>query len=695
MENDYPLTYSSPVITAPSGGPLPGITPTRRTLDNRFPQLAFTIRTAGRPYYEVLLTTNAALFDPTRAAERNANNFYPARSDERRLQPALGGSAVFIAPQSTLYAFAAATPRPSAIFYTVVTYADAAGNQPAFPLPADELARHAPSVLLAADFRAETLSTILGTPVAKLRHYQPGVIPNPMSAPPVEERTNTVQDGYEHYHESSPQAAQSIAYDDGYQTPYNDGYEAYAAGAHHEADLMPPTTSSAYAGDYPGHPFYAEPQESHFPWGASEPAALQDTEEPRGGDDTDEGGEYGYDDGYGDMPTGDSDSGRGRANGHHHPHAETTPPASRAVPVGNGHDRNGPGTAQMTHGAFRANGGAYADEAEDYSYGQAFALDEAGDSFEPEIPYEPLSAELGQGAAAPAPPLTIDMQRAIIARIGRFESGAQGYSAMNRDGEFRGLFGHDHSAYNRWHVGLSYGLIQFTQDSGTLGKLLTAMRDRDAARFDAIFGPHAAELLRVTNALGPSSAEVPGGRSVRVQPVGGADLWEEPWVARFAEAGRHVPFQAAQNEMAATLYIAPVLPFASWFGLNTDRALTIVADRSVQLGPGGARRWIAGAIGPIQTVAQRQQALAALGHADLRAFQQATRGLGHDGDWGPQTHAALVGALRGLGAASPIAIPTLNQMLDTLVRRSATEPWGHRVRTLRTSTEFTDIAYSF
>jgi hypothetical protein len=283
----------------------------------------------------------------------------------------------------------------------------------------------------------------------------------------------------------------------------------------------------------------------------------------------------------------------------------------------------------------------------------------------------------------------------MIERIGRFESGRDGFSAMNRDGEFRGLFGHDHDAYKRYHIGLSYGIIQFTQDSGNLGRLLTMMRVRDQARFKAIFGPDADALIRITTAAGSSSAHSTDGRSVRVQPVGGADLWEEPWISRFSEAGKHIPFQAAQNELAAQLYITPMLPFARWLGLTTDRALTIVVDRAVQMGVGGARGWIIRVVGPIQTAAQRQQALTALGHADLRSFQRATSGLTDDGDWGPQSHAAMVAALRRLGAASPIEIPTREQMLAAMLRQSASQKWGHRVKTLHDATDFSDTGFNF
>lgn len=274
----------------------------------------------------------------------------------------------------------------------------------------------------------------------------------------------------------------------------------------------------------------------------------------------------------------------------------------------------------------------------------------------------------------------------VIERIAEFESSRDRYSAINADGEFEGRF-RNHPAAGRYHVGLSFGVVQFTQDSGTLGQLLAHMRDRDRAAFDRIFGPSADELVRVTTAAGPGSADVPGGRSVRVQPVGGADLWREPWVSRFREAGRHAPFQAVQNQTAATLFLDPMLRFCDWFGLTSERALTIAVDRAVNMGLGGGRRWVAGAVGPVKSAAQRQQALAALGYADLLAFQNATDGLPKDNDWGPLSHAALTAALRGLGSRSPVAVPTLDQMLDAMVAAAHGQAWAHRVERLRTQAD--------
>ena len=294
----------------------------------------------------------------------------------------------------------------------------------------------------------------------------------------------------------------------------------------------------------------------------------------------------------------------------------------------------------------------------------------------------PVGATIDEGGGAR--PITVDDKMRIIDHIAPFESGGD-YGAINPDGEFAGRFGTNHPAYQRYHVGLSYGVIQFTQDSGTLGQLLSMMRDRDAATFAQTFGPDADRLIDVTTATGPASSQSPDGRSARVQPVAGADLWVEPWVSRFRAAGAIEAFKAAQRELAARAYLDPMLRFAGWMGLDTERALTIAVDRAIQMGVHGACRWISEAVGPLSAPATRQQALAALGYPDLRSFQASVAGLDADGEWGPNTHAAMVGALRALGSASPVPIPTTDQMVETLARRAASESWHARVDTLRSA----------
>src|SRR3954449_9449323 len=84
VTNTYSLDAAAAQPTAappPQAGPPPVIVASRRRLDNRFPVLGFTIRTFGRPYFEVLLATDSSLFDPANASKRTTANFYASRQD--------------------------------------------------------------------------------------------------------------------------------------------------------------------------------------------------------------------------------------------------------------------------------------------------------------------------------------------------------------------------------------------------------------------------------------------------------------------------------------------------------------------------------------------------------------------------------------------------------------------------------------
>jgi hypothetical protein len=621
-------TRTTPTAWTPDAATVPRIVANRRQLDNRFPVLAFTIQTGGRPFYEVLLATDPSLFDPANAEKRSAATFYTSRQDGG-LSRAAGSEAVYIVPAAVLRAFAEAQPRPSAIHYTVATYGGAEGADPVLAERPEVLAKSAPFVSLAGGFTGHTLAAVLGIRSEKLVRYRGAaaleepVAPEAPALPitPEQDRGAEIpQDGFEVLNQQPettqpaqpppPQVAVSEPPPPSAEIPpdqYLDGFEA-AAGVLPNVD-----------------------QEVWHASSRAEPAALEDEEDLDLHAAEEEGG-----DAWGTLA---------------------------------------PGVAVES-----------SESDEGWSLGDYRALDEpASGPAVVEAPAPPTPPALA--------PLDIEDKRRIIERIAATESGAHRYGAINADGEFKGRFGPEHSAYQRYHIGLSYGIIQFTQDGSALGQLLTMMRERDPQAFAEIFGPHADELVAVTNAPGPPSREMPDGRSARVQPVGGSDIWEGDWPDRFRRAGDHIPFQAAQNELAAANYLEPMIQFAGWLGLSTDRALTMVVDRAVQMGVNGGRQWIINAVGPISTPALRQQALAALGHADLRAFQEATPGLVVDNLWGPMTHGALVAALRGLGSASPIPIPTLDQMLDAMVRHAQGELWANRVERLRTATDFSDVAF--
>lgn len=126
--------------------------------------------------------------------------------------------------------------------------------------------------------------------------------------------------------------------------------------------------------------------------------------------------------------------------------------------------------------------------------------------------------------------------------------------------------------------GLSYGLLQWTQRSGALGRLLARMNAADPAAFARVFGPDAGLLLRTTNS--PVEA-------VRLS----LPLWTEPWTSRFNAAGQVRAFQLAQAEAAKTgASWKAALDIAGIFGVWTERSMVLFFDRANHHGGQGAKK---------------------------------------------------------------------------------------------------------
>jgi hypothetical protein len=136
---------------------------------------------------------------------------------------------------------------------------------------------------------------------------------------------------------------------------------------------------------------------------------------------------------------------------------------------------------------------------------------------------------------------------------------------------------------NYWSVqanldgnGVSYGILQWTQKSGSLGRLLRAMAATDPLAFGRFFGASWAKLLDVT---GRASLEA----------VDGVSLWAEPWVSRFATAGRWPAFQQVQARVAAeSEYMEGAVEIARLLGVSTERAMVLYYNRTVHQGSSGA-----------------------------------------------------------------------------------------------------------
>jgi hypothetical protein len=205
--------------------------------------------------------------------------------------------------------------------------------------------------------------------------------------------------------------------------------------------------------------------------------------------------------------------------------------------------------------------------------------------------------------------LTRNERKKIIAAVSLAEGS---FVSVNKDTEFHMSASRAQQThityYGVVHIGLSWGLIQFTQDGGALGGLLDYMRKRDQPRFDAVFGDAATELVEVLAAEGVSGQELwrrmnsaqrqahhlAGNeiRSARVQPVAVSlgrekkDIWEEPWLGRFKQAGLDDEFQELQLEYAVEHYLdhPEVYPFCVEAQIQTALGLALVVDRAVQAG---------------------------------------------------------------------------------------------------------------
>jgi hypothetical protein len=522
------------------------------------------------------------------------------------------------------------------------------------------LVTSAPSVQLGADYQAHTLAMVMGIPSHKL-HRVDGAEPATGAAAGVEVDDDGVPVGQA--------ASWAESADD--DTSEQAAAQAWASDPHALAlDTAPvevpaidpaPAQASLYQMADPEP--VQEPEPVQQEWAAEEPAPAEPDLAVSA-----------YDDGFGEM----DDDPYGSAQG-------IDFPAGMPEPAQLEDDEDH--VDADVHS--RAAEGGYGDEADGY---------ETAAGGPPAAP-APAPAQAQPAAPAPAPAapassplpggqLDENAKIALLHKLGRRFETRQGYRACERDFEFST----PHlPQYQRWHVGLTHGFFGFTQDSGALGQLLTRYKRADEHTFREIFGAHADELIAVTTARGPEGRHAPGGRSARVQPVGGHDLWEDEWVHRFERAGDVPAFQREQDLMAVAYFVDTMLPLAAAFGMDTERAVGMLVDRAGHQGAHGAKRWLLAAMSPLQADAVRQQALAALHVPGVREFQQA-HNLHVDGDFGPATHIALAGAVRALGAASPVPFPTREQLMDAIVHRADQENvwWKRRPHEMRTAPEFGD-----
>jgi hypothetical protein len=638
----------------------------RSQISDRFPVASFAIHMPPRRYYEVACATDPRLFHTRHRRDRTRANFFSSR--EHGLLQAPRGDTAFMVPPEQLQRFAGARR----LFYAMASYGSPRGDDAHFSVGPDTLDRM-PSISLAADFTGRTLDrTRIGRPRPSPSEYGGAgadLVWGGDLALAAEERRARESDG---------------GYDDGHDASL---WEQSPRASGQEALVDPPADADTFSPNPPIALAIA----------AESGAQCDDTADHDASPSI--GGAYDYADSIAQQR--DDEQSDEEASGLSAGDADAIDQEDTAY--------GGYEDAAALYGAIYGDGDSDRDEldssaasleddgdAGSAAYGSVAALDEetpttvepglagamadvigrdADYRFEEELGEEETEFEPSIGLEVR--PLDIPEKVRLLRVVARAESGRDGYSAINPDNEYNTP---SHPAYHRYHIGLSFGFIQFTQRSGLLGQTLKAARVRStgsvppADRFEALFGPDSQQLIDVTNA---PTAEG------RVAPVGGRPLWEPVWTDRFRRAGQLDYVRAAQNEVAIRECVDPILTVAAWLGFTTPRALSMLIDRVIHMGPGGGLTWVLASCGPLNAEADWRRALAAVGAPDLEAFQHSKAPhLKVDRKFGPRVHAALMSALRKLGSSSPIAVPSRDAMLRRLVDAAESRTFAKRLRSL-------------
>jgi len=147
-------------------------------------------------------------------------------------------------------------------------------------------------------------------------------------------------------------------------------------------------------------------------------------------------------------------------------------------------------------------------------------------------------------------------------------------------GERGGFFG---LSSNFDGQGLSFGLVNWNIGTGSLQPLLRAFAAEQPARWNAIFGPHAAAFLSVITPAGTAAVAAQLRFAIdemnESQVINGRRKWfiKEPWFTYFKRLSEDVEFQRIQVR-----YVRVILDraryFCQYFVLKSERAFAFMFD---------------------------------------------------------------------------------------------------------------------
>jgi len=123
--------------------------------------------------------------------------------------------------------------------------------------------------------------------------------------------------------------------------------------------------------------------------------------------------------------------------------------------------------------------------------------------------------------------LTENEKKQIMASVATCEMSKDGFGSINADQEFVGRKFNKkgiETSYSRIvHIGLSYGVIQFTQDGGELGNVLKKMKEKNERKFVEIFGGGNASIAN--NLIVLTTSGRPDLKDDSEVPLSGLSYW--------------------------------------------------------------------------------------------------------------------------------------------------------------------------
>ena len=168
MIHNSPATYDTGSMQ-PAGTPaaLIRVSPSRPQIRRADPSVSFQIIADTLRYFDIIVATDPALFDPQNAHRRTHKNFRSSRQDFQGA-PVEMETGFYMLPRAFIRNMVSVEPRPTRLYYIAVGYADISAQDGRYSVPVHLMAQSTPFISISDDLRAGSLAKVLGIAVENL-----------------------------------------------------------------------------------------------------------------------------------------------------------------------------------------------------------------------------------------------------------------------------------------------------------------------------------------------------------------------------------------------------------------------------------------------------------------------------------------------------------------------------------------------